>query len=83
MCVCVDIVLWILGTLYIPEVPEVQCAHFLSTQFNNSVVTNSSQLIDCCKQLYIRYVKCMCVCPYICYVLSTKIFILLAKWCHV
>ncbi|CAF94919.1 unnamed protein product, partial [Tetraodon nigroviridis] len=39
----------IAGVLY---VPEVHCAHFLSTHFNNSVVTNSSQLIHCCTQLY-------------------------------
>lgn len=63
MCfICVDDVLLILGTLYVPEVPAIQCASFLITQFNNSVVTNSPQLIDCCAQLYIRYVKCVCVC---------------------
>lgn len=53
--------LWILGTLYIPE---VQCAHFLSTQFSNDVVANSSQLVTCCMELYTRYVVCMCVCVF-------------------
>ncbi|KAM3610763.1 uncharacterized protein V6R79_008629 [Siganus canaliculatus] len=39
----------IAGVLYIPD---FQCQHFLSTQFNNMNVTSSSQLITCCTQLY-------------------------------
>ncbi|XP_056888391.1 solute carrier family 28 member 3-like isoform X1 [Takifugu flavidus] len=42
----------IAGILYIPEVPEVLCAGFLSTHFNKSVVMNSSQLVACCTHLY-------------------------------
>nr|XP_046243554.1 solute carrier family 28 member 3-like isoform X2 [Scatophagus argus] len=39
----------IAGMLYIPD---LQCPHFLSTQFNNTNVSNSSQLVTCCTQLY-------------------------------
>ncbi|XP_029685592.1 solute carrier family 28 member 3-like isoform X2 [Takifugu rubripes] len=42
----------IAGILYIPEVPEVLCAGFLSTHFDKSVVMNSSQLVACCTHLY-------------------------------
>ncbi|XP_033476106.2 solute carrier family 28 member 3-like [Epinephelus lanceolatus] len=39
----------IAGTLYIPN---LQCPHFLSTEFINTNVTSSSQLVTCCTQLY-------------------------------
>ncbi|KAM7018109.1 solute carrier family 28 member 3-like [Tautogolabrus adspersus] len=39
----------IAGVLYIPD---LQCQHFLSTEFNKTNVTLSSQLVTCCKQLY-------------------------------
>ncbi|XP_074525798.1 solute carrier family 28 member 3-like [Halichoeres trimaculatus] len=39
----------IAGLLY---VAELHCPHFLSTEFNNTSVTISSQLVTCCKQLY-------------------------------
>ncbi|XP_078106985.1 solute carrier family 28 member 3-like isoform X2 [Sander vitreus] len=39
----------IAGMLYIPD---LQCSHFLSTEFINTNVTNSSQLVTCCTQLY-------------------------------
>uniref|UniRef100_A0A3B3WRQ0 Uncharacterized protein n=1 Tax=Poecilia mexicana TaxID=48701 RepID=A0A3B3WRQ0_9TELE len=42
----------IAGMLFIPD-----CQHFLSSEFNNTYLTNSSkQLLDCCSQLYNRYV---------------------------
>ncbi|XP_076586657.1 solute carrier family 28 member 3-like [Chaetodon auriga] len=37
------------GMLYIPD---LQCPHFLSTQFSNTNVTISSELVTCCTQLY-------------------------------
>ncbi|KAA8592158.1 hypothetical protein FQN60_017613, partial [Etheostoma spectabile] len=39
----------IAGMLYIPD---LQCSRFLSTEFINTNVTNSSQLVTCCTQLY-------------------------------
>ncbi|CAJ1068933.1 solute carrier family 28 member 3-like [Xyrichtys novacula] len=39
----------IAGVLYIPD---LHCPQFLSTEFNNTNVTMSSQLVMCCKQLY-------------------------------
>ncbi|XP_073321881.1 solute carrier family 28 member 3-like [Pagrus major] len=39
----------IAGMLY---VPDLQCPHFLSTHFNNTNLTSSSQLLTCCTQLY-------------------------------
>ncbi|XP_029135047.2 solute carrier family 28 member 3 [Labrus bergylta] len=39
----------IAGVLYIPD---LQCPHFLSTEFNETNVTLSSQLVTCCEQLY-------------------------------
>ncbi|XP_042344590.1 solute carrier family 28 member 3-like [Plectropomus leopardus] len=39
----------IAGMLYIPD---LQCPHFLSTEFINASVTSSSQLVTCCTQLY-------------------------------
>ncbi|XP_049433819.1 solute carrier family 28 member 3-like isoform X3 [Epinephelus fuscoguttatus] len=39
----------IAGMLYIPD---LQCPHFLSTEFINTNVTSSSQLVTCCTQLY-------------------------------
>ncbi|XP_037635065.1 solute carrier family 28 member 3-like isoform X2 [Sebastes umbrosus] len=46
----------IAGMLYIPDLP---CPHFLSTEFINTNVTSSSQLVTCCLQLYKR-------CVYVC-----------------
>ncbi|CAN9513152.1 unnamed protein product [Ophioblennius macclurei] len=39
----------IAGMLY---VPDLQCQHFLSTEFNNFTLTNTSNLLSCCTQLY-------------------------------
>ncbi|XP_051277584.1 solute carrier family 28 member 3-like [Dicentrarchus labrax] len=39
----------IAGMLYIPD---LQCPHFLSTEFSNTNVTSSSELVTCCIQLY-------------------------------
>ncbi|XP_044052177.1 solute carrier family 28 member 3-like isoform X5 [Siniperca chuatsi] len=39
----------IAGMLYIPD---VHCPNFLSTEFINTSVTSSSQLVTCCTQLY-------------------------------
>ncbi|KAM9360679.1 solute carrier family 28 member 3-like [Symphorus nematophorus] len=39
----------IAGMLYLPD---LQCPQFLNTQFINTNVTNSSQLLSCCTQLY-------------------------------
>uniref|UniRef100_UPI0037E71CEC solute carrier family 28 member 3-like n=1 Tax=Semicossyphus pulcher TaxID=241346 RepID=UPI0037E71CEC len=39
----------IAGVLYIPD---LHCPHFLSTEFSDTNVTLSSQLVTCCKQLY-------------------------------
>ncbi|XP_047448266.1 solute carrier family 28 member 3-like [Mugil cephalus] len=39
----------IAGMLYIPD---PQCPLFLSTEFNNTNVSSSSQLLTCCAQLY-------------------------------
>uniref|UniRef100_A0A3Q3JCZ3 Uncharacterized protein n=1 Tax=Monopterus albus TaxID=43700 RepID=A0A3Q3JCZ3_MONAL len=39
----------IAGVLYIPE---LQCPDFLSTEFNNTSVNISTQLVTCCTQLY-------------------------------
>ncbi|XP_029296076.1 solute carrier family 28 member 3-like [Cottoperca gobio] len=41
----------IAGMLYIPD---LQCPHFLNTEFINTNVTSSSQLVTCCTQLYNR-----------------------------
>ncbi|GAA6223197.1 solute carrier family 28 member 3, partial [Lates japonicus] len=39
----------IAGMLYIPD---LQCPRFLSTEFNNTNVTSSTQLVTCCTLLY-------------------------------
>ncbi|XP_071339222.1 solute carrier family 28 member 3-like isoform X2 [Trachinotus anak] len=39
----------IAGMLYIPD---LQCPHFLSTEFSNNNVTISNQLVTCCTLLY-------------------------------
>uniref|UniRef100_A0A672IYY9 Sodium/nucleoside cotransporter n=1 Tax=Salarias fasciatus TaxID=181472 RepID=A0A672IYY9_SALFA len=43
----------IAGMLYIPD---LQCQHFLSLEFNNFNLTNTSSLLSCCTQLYNRCV---------------------------
>ncbi|XP_040897932.1 solute carrier family 28 member 3-like [Toxotes jaculatrix] len=39
----------IAGMLYIPD---LQCPHFLSMEFNHTNVTSSTQLVTCCRLLY-------------------------------
>lgn len=70
-----------LGMLYIPD---LECPQFLATQFSNINVTNSSQLVTCCTQLYNRFV-CVWVCAYLCvllfYYYCNKLFIALQYLC--
>lgn len=61
----------LLGILYIPD---LQCPHLLSTEFNNTNLTISSQLVTCCTQLYNRWMFAFSLSPSCVYVFEITSF---------
>lgn len=61
-------------------IPDSECPHLLSVEFNNTSMTNSSQMHACCTELYNRCV-CVFITVYYCCPVKTILQLThLTKW---